>query len=74
MLAAPDGRVSLPVGTVAGVTTSALTSQELRRMVAEALEPHDMSVDEFLGSDVDDLEADELRDLWLMVKGALPAA
>jgi hypothetical protein len=30
-----------------------------------------MSVDQFVASDVDDLPSDELRDLWLMVKGAL---
>lgn len=31
----------------------------------------DLSVDEFVASDVDDLPSEQLRDLWLMDKGAL---
>jgi hypothetical protein len=57
------------------MTTAPLTAEDLRRDVAAVLDGYGLSVDEFLASDVDDLGSDELRDLWLMVKGALtPAA
>jgi len=56
------------------MTTAPLTPDELRRLVIEVLDRYGMSVAEFLAADVDDLESDELRDLWLMVKGALTAA
>jgi len=56
------------------VTTPPLTPDSLRDLVAKALERYGMSVEDFVKADVDDLENDELRDLWLMVKGALTAA
>jgi hypothetical protein len=56
------------------MTTAPLTLDELRREVEAVLARYGMSVDEFVGSDVDDLPSDELRDLWLMVKGALTPA
>lgn len=56
------------------MTTSPLTPERLRLLVAEVLDRYRMSVEEFVAVDVDDLESDELRDLWLMVKGALTAA
>lgn len=51
--------------------TEPLTSQELRQQVADVLANYRLSVDQLLKADIDDLESDELRDLWLMVKGAL---
>ena len=51
--------------------TAPLTSEELRQQVAEVLANYGLSVDQLLQADIDDLESDELRDLWLMVKGAL---
>lgn len=53
------------------MTTAPLTSEALRRQVDAVVAPYGLSVDEFVASDVDDLPSDELRDLWLMVKGAL---
>jgi len=53
------------------MTTTPLTSEALRGQVEAVVAPYGMSVDEFVVSDVDDLPSDELRDLWLMVKGAL---
>lgn len=53
------------------MTTAPLTSEELRQQVAEVLANYGLSVDELLQANIDDLESDELRDLWLMVKGAL---
>jgi len=59
------------LGIVRTVITAPLTSEELRRQVADVLTNYGMSVDDLLRADIDDLESDELRDLWLMVKGAL---
>lgn len=56
------------------MTTAPLTPEKLRLLVVEVLDRYGMSVEEFVAADVDDLESDELRDLWLMVKGALTAA
>ncbi|MFN3257894.1 MAG: hypothetical protein ACE37B_19615 [Ilumatobacter sp.] len=53
------------------MTTAPLTSDDLRRQVADVVAPYGMTVDEFVACDVDDLPSDELRDLWLMVKAAL---
>lgn len=53
------------------MTTAPLTSETLRRQVEAVVAPYGLSVDDFVASDVDDLPSDELRDLWLMVKGAL---
>ena len=58
-------------GIVRKMTTALLTSEELRQQVAEVLANYGLSVDQLLQADIDDLESDELRDLWLMVKGAL---
>ena len=38
--------------------------------VESVVAAYGLSVDEFLASDVDDLPSDELRDVWLVVKGA----
>ena len=56
------------------MTTAPLTSEALRSQVEAVVEPYGLSVDVFVASDVDDLPSDELRDLWLMVKGALAPA
>jgi hypothetical protein len=56
------------------VTTAPLTAEDLRRQVSAVLHRYGMSVADFVAADIDDLESDELRDLWLMVKGALTPA
>ena len=66
--------MSDPFATAALMTTAPMTLHELRHEVAVVLAPYGMSVDEFVAVDVDDLQTDELRDLWLMVKGALTSA
>lgn len=66
--------MSDPFATVTLMTTAPMTLDELRQEVAVVLAPYGMSVDEFVSVDVDDLQTDELRDLWLMVKGALTSA
>jgi hypothetical protein len=53
------------------VTTAPLTSDALRRQVEAVVAPFGLSVDHFVASDADELPSDELRDVWLMVKGAL---
>lgn len=53
------------------LTTAPLTSKALRGQVEGVVAPFGLSVDEFVASDVDDLPTDELRDVWMMVKGAL---
>ena len=53
------------------VTTAPITLDELRRDVEVVLARYGMTVYEFVAAEVDDLASDELRDLWLMVKGAL---
>ena len=53
------------------VATAPLTSEALRRQVEAVVVPFGLSVDQFVASDVDDLPSDVLRDVWLMVKGAL---
>lgn len=66
--------MSLPLGKVGVVATAPLTPESLRLLVVEVLDHYGMTVEDFVDADVDDLESDELRDLWLMVKGALTAA
>ncbi len=66
--------MSDPFATVTPMTTAPMTLDELRQEVAAVLAPYGISVDEFVAVDVDDLQTDELRDLWLMVKGALTSA
>lgn len=57
------------------IVNAPVSTESLRKNVAEALEPYELTVDEFLHSDIDDLENVDLRELWLMVKGVLePAA
>jgi phenylalanyl-tRNA synthetase beta subunit len=56
------------------MTTDPITEEQLRDQVARALSPYGIAVDVFLATDHDDLENNELRDLWLMVKGALAPA
>ncbi|MCB0998139.1 MAG: hypothetical protein KDB40_02490 [Acidimicrobiales bacterium] len=56
------------------MTTEPMTLDELRQEVADVLVPYALSVDQFVALDVDDLPSDALRDLWLMVRGALTPA
>jgi len=53
------------------VITAPISREELRRQVTEVLDGYGLSVDEFLKADIDSLESDELRDLWLIIRGAL---
>lgn len=66
--------LSVGVVTVICMTTEPLTEEELRNQVAGVLRRYGMTVDEFVAADIDDLPSDELRDVWLMVKGALTSA
>lgn len=59
------------MNTIANMTNDPLTVEELRRQVNEVLAKYQMTLDDFLKSDIDDLDSVELRDLWLMVKGVL---
>lgn len=59
------------MSTIADMTNDPLTVEELRRQVNEVLAKYQMTLDDFLKSDIDDLDSVELRDLWLMVKGVL---
>ena len=56
------------------MTTAPLTAEDLRQQVSAVLDRYGMSVADFVVADIDELESDELRDLWLMVKGALTPA
>jgi len=56
------------------VTTEPITEKQLRDEVAAVVERYGLTVDSFLATDLDELEDDELRDLWLMVNGALVPA
>lgn len=51
--------------------TKPVTLAQLRQDVAQVAGRYGISVEGFLRSDIDDLPSDELRDLWLMVKGVL---
>ena len=53
------------------IVNAPISVETLRKDVAETLKPYGLTVDEFLHSDIDDLASWELRDLWLIVKGAL---
>jgi hypothetical protein len=53
-------------------TTEPITEKQLRKQVAAIVEPYGFTVDSFLAADLAEIEDDRLRDLWLMVKGALP--
>lgn len=59
------------MSVIKNVTTPPLTINELQIEVQNVLTKYGMSLDEFLKSDIDDLDSVELRDLWLMVKGVL---
>ena len=54
------------------MTTEPITEKQLRKQVAAVVEPYGLTLAIFLATDLADLEDDRLRDLWLMVKGALP--
>lgn len=56
------------------VTTAPVTSEALRREVSAVVEVAGLTLEQFLNSDIDELESDELRDLWLMVRRPLLAA
>src|SRR5699024_4487890 len=60
--------VSPQSDTFGHMTTSALTPQELRRLVEEVLGRYGMTIEEFVAADIDELESDELRDMWLMTR------
>jgi len=47
------------------VTTEPITEKQLRDEVAAVVERYGLTVDSFLATDLDELEDDELRDLWL---------
>lgn len=66
--------LSHPLAIVLLATTDPVTSEVLRREVSAVVEAAGLTLDEFLDSDIDDLATDELRDLWLMVRGPLLAA
>ena len=53
------------------MTTEPITEKQLRKQVAAVVEPYGLTLAIFLATDLADLEDDRLRDLWLMVKGAL---
>ncbi len=55
------------------MTTAPITADQLRCDVVNALKPYGLTLDEFLASDVDDLD-DDLRDMRLMIEGALSPA
>lgn len=59
------------IATVNVLTTAPLTREALRRQVDAVVAPHGLSVDDFVTSAIDDLPSEDLRDGWLMVKGAL---
>lgn len=56
------------------VTTARVSSAALRDEVTRVVEAAGLTLREFLDADIDDLESDELRDLWLMVRRPLLAA
>ena len=51
-----------------------ITAEELRRDVTDVLARYGMTLDAFVAADLDDLDDDELRDLWLMTRTALLAS
>ena len=57
------------------MVNAVLSLEQMRQELTSALLPFNISVDEFLNSDIDDYSDANLRDIWLMVKGILkPAA
>ena len=50
-----------------------INTKQLRQQVASVLVNYGITVDEFLQKDLDDLDDILLRDLALMIKGALTA-
>lgn len=57
--------------TSRSVEVTHISMEELRRQVTEVLDKYNLDTDEFLRTDIDELETVELRDLWLMTNGAL---
>lgn len=53
------------------VEVTHISMEGLRRQVTEVLDKYNLDTDEFLRTDIDELETVELRDLWLMTNGAL---
>lgn len=53
------------------MTVITITKDELRESVIETLKKYNMSIEEFLATDIDDLENAELRDLSLFFKNKL---
>ena len=47
--------------------------EQMRNELARALEQYNISVEEFLSSDLEKYSDANLRDMWLMVKGVFPA-
>jgi hypothetical protein len=59
---------------VLGVTTAPISIEQLRRDVADVLDSHGVTLDEFIASDLDDWDHYELRELWLMTRDVLADA
>lgn len=53
------------------MATIEISREELFKQLESALKKYDLSVDEFLKLDLDELSDYELRDMWLMSKGLL---
>lgn len=56
------------------MTTAPVSLEDLRKQTEQMLARFQMSMDDFLGAELDDLSDAELRDLWLMVRDLLVAA
>ena len=57
--------------TVNHMTTTPITKDQIREQIEQVVSPHGLTVEEFLAFDLDEIDDDELRDLWLMVTGTL---
>ena len=48
-----------------------ISLDQLRKDLIDIIDPYGYTVEDFLASDIDDLENGMLRDVYLMVKGVL---
>ena len=55
------------------MVNATLSLEQMRNELARALEQYNISVEEFLSSDLEKYSDANLRDMWLMVKGVFPA-
>ena len=62
------------LATVLIVTTAPISTEQLRQDVADVLARYGLTVEQFIDADIDDLEEDELRDLWLTTRDVLATA